>query len=273
MEDRVAQTEAAQQEITEAHTRLAAKKQVLESRATQAEIARQSLGNEQAQLVAEKQTLDARVIQAEAVIRSLVESVTQFTADKQLIEERAAQAVAVRREFEVAQMKLLGRQEAAATEIARLNALLADAEQRLKEFRLPSILITSIPRSGAMFTNLALNRGLGLESAIVSFGYFPEYLVELPKLMSFKKDRKLVQAHFDVSPVNLQLLANVVKKWIVHVRDQRSVLLSWCTTRTTSTSTSPPAPISICLSIPNRQPGIIKCRSQIRLTGASRIFC
>src|ERR1700683_4017772 len=69
---------------------------------------------------------------------------------------------------------------------------------------LPSILVVSIPKSGTVFTNQMLSRGLSLESTSVSFGYFPHYLVDIPKLLPFIEGGKVASAHFDPSPVNLQ---------------------------------------------------------------------
>jgi Sulfotransferase domain len=92
---------------------------------------------------------------------------------------------------------------------------------------LPSILVVTVPKSGTVFTNLTLSRGLSLEPVSVSFGYFPHYLVDIPKLSSFVEGGKVASAHFDPSPVNLQSLTYFVKKWVVHVRDPRSVVLSW----------------------------------------------
>lgn len=92
---------------------------------------------------------------------------------------------------------------------------------------LPGILVVSILKSGTVFTNLMLSRGLGFDQTSVSFGYFPHYLVEIPKLLAFSKGGQIARAHFDPSPVNLQSLTPFVRKWVLHVRDLRSVLLSW----------------------------------------------
>ena len=92
---------------------------------------------------------------------------------------------------------------------------------------LPSILVVTIPKSGTVFTNQMLSRGLSLEPTSVSFGYFPHYLVDIPKLVSFIEGGQVASAHFDASPVNLQSLTAFVKKWVVHIRDPRSVTLSW----------------------------------------------
>lgn len=92
---------------------------------------------------------------------------------------------------------------------------------------LPSILVVTIPKSGTVFINQMLSRGLSLKPASVSFGYFPHYLVDIPKVLSFIERGQVASAHFDASPVNLQCLTPFVKKWVVHIRDPRSVILSW----------------------------------------------
>lgn len=99
--------------------------------------------------------------------------------------------------------------------------------RRRRVAEVPSILVVTVPKSGTVFTNLTLSRGLSLEPTSVSFGYFPHYLVDIPKLPSFAEGGKVASAHFDPSPVNLQSLTYFVKKWVVHVRDPRSVVLSW----------------------------------------------
>jgi hypothetical protein len=111
--------------------------------------------------------------------------------------------------------------------------MVLSSASRYRRFRsglrraLPSILVVSIPKSGTVFTNQMLSRGLSLEPASVSFGYFPHYLVDIPKLLSFVEGGQVASAHFDASPVNLQSLTPFVKKWVVHIRDPRSVALSW----------------------------------------------
>jgi len=92
---------------------------------------------------------------------------------------------------------------------------------------LPSILVVSILKSGTVFTNLMLARGLSLEQMPVSFGYFPHYLIDIPKVVSFIKGGKVARAHFDPSPVNFQSLTPFIRKWVLHIRDPRSVVLSW----------------------------------------------
>ena len=107
-----------------------------------------------------------------------------------------------------------------------LDSFLARRRSRYNR-KLPSILVVTVPKSGTRFTNLMLSGGLALEPASVSFGYFPHYLVDIPKLPSFAAGGSVASAHFDPSPVNLQSLTHFVKKWVVHIRDPRSVTLSW----------------------------------------------
>src|SRR5262249_39241726 len=92
---------------------------------------------------------------------------------------------------------------------------------------LPSILFTSIPKSGTVFTGQMLARGLGLELVRLTAGSFPRYLFDLPRLVQFCAGGMIATEHFDASPENLQLLEAFVDRWVVHIRDPRSVLLSW----------------------------------------------
>ena len=93
---------------------------------------------------------------------------------------------------------------------------------------LPSILFVSMPKSGTVFTRSMLARGLSLEQELsIGVAYFPHDLVEIPKLMSFCKGGKVATTHFDPSPHNFQLLKPFINRWVLHIRDPRSVVLSW----------------------------------------------
>ena len=91
---------------------------------------------------------------------------------------------------------------------------------------LPSALIVSLPKSGTMYINSALE-GLGLENAMISNGYFPRDQLSLTALQSFSLGGQVASVHIDPSPENLQLLGRFVSRWVVHVRDPRSATLSW----------------------------------------------
>lgn len=92
---------------------------------------------------------------------------------------------------------------------------------------LPSIMLVAIPKSGSVFTRTMLGRGLGLHPLTVSAGAFPHYSLDARRLQKFQRGGVIVSNHLDASAENLQFLSAFVDRWVVHVRDPRSVLLSW----------------------------------------------
>jgi hypothetical protein len=52
-------------------------------------------------------------------------------------------------------------------------------------------------------------------------------MFDLPRLAQFCRGGRIAAEHFDASPENLQTLGAFVDRWVVHIRDPRSVLLSW----------------------------------------------
>ena len=90
-----------------------------------------------------------------------------------------------------------------------------------------SILLVSIPKSGTIYMRELLIRGLGLKPLTVSNEYFPEDQLRLNELEEFHRGGRIASTHIDPSAVNLQLLDAFVQRWVVHIRDPRSVLLSW----------------------------------------------
>lgn len=111
--------------------------------------------------------------------------------------------------------------DAATSELTRLRA-------SVEAMRLPAILVVSVVKSGTVFTRQALAKGLGVGVEPIGFGYFPRSLVELPKLKAFSRaGNKIGYSHVDASEANLQILSRFLDRWIVHIRDPRSVLLSW----------------------------------------------
>jgi len=113
----------------------------------------------------------------------------------------------------------------AATKFARM--LQGHLEVREDLPSLPSVLFTSIPESGTVFTGQMLLRGLGLELVRVTVGSFPRYLFDLPRLIQFSGGGMIATEHFDASQENLQFLGALVDRWVVHIRDPRAVLVSW----------------------------------------------
>lgn len=89
------------------------------------------------------------------------------------------------------------------------------------------IVSVTIPKSGTLFMHTAFTEGLSLPNRQISPGYFPhDYLDEwsLRKL----KDQSFVSAtHLAPSLTNRRLLESYLPRWHVHLRDPRSVTLSW----------------------------------------------
>tara|TARA_R110002074_G_scaffold125072_3_gene261982 strand:+ start:1109 stop:1765 length:657 start_codon:yes stop_codon:yes gene_type:complete len=67
----------------------------------------------------------------------------------------------------------------------------------------------------------------GLKNEIVSLRYFPEDRLMIEGLWELRKGKRVASVHIDAHPTNLQLLVEFVPRWIVHLRDPRSVTLSW----------------------------------------------
>lgn len=135
-------------------------------------------------------------------------------ADVQRAEEVAALAKRQRADADAAR-------DAATSELTRVRA-------SVEAMRLPAILVVSVVKSGTVFTRQALAKGLGVGVEPIGFGYFPRSLVELPKLKTFSRaGNKIGYSHVDASEANLQILSRFLDRWIVHIRDPRSVLLSW----------------------------------------------
>ena len=93
---------------------------------------------------------------------------------------------------------------------------------------LPGILINTVPKSGTVYLYSLLQKGLQMEYWPISLGYFPRDLVDHAKLKALcSKGGRVSGQHLDPSPLNLSILQRYIKKWVVHIRDPRSVLISW----------------------------------------------
>src|SRR5262249_18567267 len=86
------------------------------------------------------------------------------------------------RDFYANQMVELQTHNRVLTETATKFARRLQGHLEVKEGlpALPSILFTSIPKSGTVFTGQMLARGLGLELVRLTAGSFPRYLFDLP---------------------------------------------------------------------------------------------
>jgi hypothetical protein len=97
----------------------------------------------------------------------------------------------------------------------------------VQEVKHPSVLFISIPKSGTVYTNRLLVQGLGFRDFPISLGYFPRDLVDHRRLRTFAEGGCIATEHLDPSAENLQILERLMKRWVVHLRDPRSVVLSW----------------------------------------------
>jgi len=91
----------------------------------------------------------------------------------------------------------------------------------------PSALIVTIPESGTDFLRNTLVRNFRLTTAVISNQYFPIDQLRLFETMHFAAGKRVAATHIDPSPINLQILDAFIQRWVVHLRDPRSVVLSW----------------------------------------------
>ena len=239
---RVAELEPHNRLLTEAATQRARQAQDLERVLTETRIELATVAPENARLRAEREFLGGRMAELEAHNRLLTETAIERAqhlqgTERVLTEVRiqAATSAAESSRLEAERAFFAGR----AAELEAHNRLLTEtvteqarrgqgqAEAREPDHSLPSILFTSIPKSGTVLTQQMLARGLGLEPIALSVGAFPRYSLDPQKLDRFRQGGMVGVEHLDASAENLQILAPFVDRWVVHIRDPRSVLLSW----------------------------------------------
>jgi hypothetical protein len=196
--------------------------------------------NDYPRLKAERDFYSNQMVELQTYNQVLTETATQNSLRVQELEREllAAQTeiaandyprLKAERDFYSNQTLELQTQNRVLTETATKLARRLQGHLEVKQgtAALPSILFTSIPKSGTVFTGQMLSRGLGLELVRLTVGSFPRYLLDLPRLVQFSGGGMIATEHFDASPENIQLLEAFVDRWVVHIRDPRSVLLSW----------------------------------------------
>jgi len=112
-------------------------------------------------------------------------------------------------------------------ELAAVKAELAAERARVAATRLPSVLIVSVPKSGTVFINGMLAHGLRFKNFPISCGYFPNDIVDVARAREFAGGNMVASEHLEPSGMNLQILRHFVCRWVVHIRDPRSVVVSW----------------------------------------------
>jgi hypothetical protein len=93
--------------------------------------------------------------------------------------------------------------------------------------RFPSVLISTMPKSGTVYLLNKLSEGLDIEIKTVSLGYFPTDLLNVNEMFHFIKGNKISCEHFDPSAANCMILKSLNQRIVVHVRDPRQALVSW----------------------------------------------
>lgn len=96
----------------------------------------------------------------------------------------------------------------------------------------PSILISTLPKSGSAYIYHALTKGILLklnykEIAISSRVFFPQDIIQPFNFKQFLQRPSVSNEHLPALKDNLRCLTQYPGKWMVHVRDPRQALLSW----------------------------------------------
>ena len=239
---RLAELQEHNRKLTEAAVETALKVQKLERDLTQERIEIATIAPENTRLQAERDFFSDRMADLEAHNRLLTKAAIESELKVQKLERELTQA-----RIEIATLgpdnvRLQAEHAFFAGRLAELEAHNELMTQKLSEHTrrlqgtgevqepiadVPSILFVSMPKTGTVFTRQMLARGLGLEPLALAVGSFPRYSIDLNRLQRFRLGGIISAEHLDASAENLQFLDAFVDRWVVHMRDPRSVLLSW----------------------------------------------
>jgi len=93
---------------------------------------------------------------------------------------------------------------------------------------LPTMLLTTLPKSASESIWNKLAQGLGLAQCYLSLGLFPECTLVPARVRAAANGGIIVKEHIGPSPHNLETLARSgLNRIIVHHRDPRQATLSW----------------------------------------------
>jgi len=234
--------EAHNRALTGAATERAERAQELERSLTETRIEIAAATSESTRLQAERNFFSSRMAELESHNRMLTEAATEATLTVQKLERDMTQLrieiatlgpdnvrLQAEREFFAARMAEVDAHNDVLTKkiTEYVHLLQGTAEFREEIDTLPSILFISMPKTGTVFTQQMLARGLGLHTLVLAVGSFPHYSLDLKRLQRFRLGGLISAEHFDASAEKLQFLAAFVDRWVIHIRDPRSVLLSW----------------------------------------------
>lgn len=136
------------------------------------------------------------------------------------------EALAVQRSDAVAQhADAVAQYDALAAQLASMEDQLRGGPLQDPELG-PSIVLSSLPKSGSIYQLSLFEKGLGYAARNTSLGYFPRDLADWSKLGEVMRGGAMTQFHLDASPANLQILRVVCPRLQVHFRDPRQATLS-----------------------------------------------
>lgn len=90
-----------------------------------------------------------------------------------------------------------------------------------------SIIINTMPKSGSVYINAAMQAGLGFSPIQIHNMYFPDDVVNINALKEWASGARITQTHLSSTELNIWLLGSFVDRMIIHVRDPREATLSW----------------------------------------------
>ena len=93
----------------------------------------------------------------------------------------------------------------------------------------PPMLVVTLPKSGSIYLHRALRDGLGKREIPHNVaGRLPHVGIELTALPRLIGARGIIVAHYSPSQPNIAEIGTRLDRMIVHVRDPRQAMISWC---------------------------------------------
>lgn len=90
----------------------------------------------------------------------------------------------------------------------------------------PAIPVVALPKSGGTWLAASLAQGLGTSVSHSSWNTFPSRTIDAIALERAVHAGHVLHEHADASPLNVQALATLAPRIVLHVRDPRGALLS-----------------------------------------------
>ncbi|MGE3521021.1 MAG: tetratricopeptide repeat protein, partial [Vicinamibacterales bacterium] len=116
----------------------------------------------------------------------------------------------------------------ALTEFVLFGGYLPDLDPATMAPRHPGIFIASLPKSGTVFLQSALCKGLGKRPvAVPSGGLFPNVTIAQSAIERLHETGGIYVIHCAPSAYNRREIHHRLDRLVVHVRDPRQALLSW----------------------------------------------